>query len=221
MVTVSRETGEKIIEDNPLGPFPVQYAGFEFDMLGMRRFKLRRQGFNGWLYVCDAGPFFQASLLSTINPARWTEPIVTEEEYDELVKGKGKRDTAVLDDDMRYYNALENRVFARLMGRLDTGLQNAGVRLAKDQWFGPGQAAQAWLQKARVPNAKMVRKAVPSIGANGDILHKARLTYYGGWFEIFAHGHIPGTSWEYDINSAYPYVASQSPLSLAWGLDRE
>jgi hypothetical protein len=119
---------------------------------------------------------------------------VSEDEYKAIDKGKGKRDSAVLDSDMRYYNRLENQVFSRLMGRLDKGLQTAGVRLQKDQWFGPGQAAQAWLQKTRVPDGKMVRSAVPSDGANGDILHKARLTYYGGWFEIFAHGHIPGTS---------------------------
>lgn len=213
--TVSRETGEVTEVPNRLGPWPVTYQGWEFDILGMKRFKLRPEGARRWIFVCDAGPFYQASLLSVIDPDAWEEPIVTQEEYQKIREGKEKRDSAVLDSDMRYYNALENEILAnRLLPRLDAGLQRAGVRLGKDQWFGPGQAAQSWLTHIRCPTGEMVRNAIPKYGPHGDILHKGRMTYYGGWFEIFAHGHIPGHSWEYDINSAYPFIASRLPCLL-------
>lgn len=112
-------------------PFPVGYGKWEFDILGMKRFKLRPKGEKGWMYVCDAGSFFQASLMSVIDPRKWTDPVVTEEEYATLAEGKEKRDSAQLDSDMRRYNALENDVLARLMARLNQGFTQAGIRLKK------------------------------------------------------------------------------------------
>jgi len=214
-----------------LGPFPVEYEGFEFDLLGMKRLKLRETGESGWMYVCDAGSFFQSSLLSVINPAGWDKPVVSEEEYDILESGKAKRDNAGLDSGMRAYNALENDVLARLMGRLNQGFTTAGVRLKKSQWFGPGQAAQAWMGQVKAPTGEMVRMAVSTNWEDGgnqaiqyagfqglqrrtekvSVLDAGRASYYGGWFEIFAHGHIPGRTWEYDINSAYPHIISTLP----------
>ena len=237
-----------------LPPFPVSYEGWEFDILGMKRFKLRPEGSKSWMYICDAGPFFQGSLMSVIDPKKWTEPVVTEDEYAILSEGKARRDHARLDRDMRRYNALENDVLARLMSRLNEGFTAAGIRLKKNQWFGPGQASQLWLNQQRgMPTGEELRKTyvhtsassangdgsatdvaksvqrkhVPmrpdSTGSHGpgidlsqlvDVLERGRLTYYGGWFEIFTHGHVPGNSFEYDINSAYPYIASQLPCLL-------
>lgn len=211
---VSRETGE--VEEIPsrLGPWPVEYRGWEFDLLGMKRMKLRKEGAKEWMYVCDTGSFFQEPFMGVIDPDKWAEPVVTQAEYDILKEGKKKRDVAILDSDMRKYNALENDVLPRVLERLDQGLRRAGVRLKRDEWFGPGQAAQKWLDHVKCPTGEMVRAKVPRDGTNGDILHKGRLTYYGGWFEIFAHGHIPGESYEYDINSAYPFISSQLPCLL-------
>lgn len=233
-----------------LGPFPVTWEGWEFDILGMKRFKLRPEGVKGqWMYVCDAGPFFQASLMSVIDPSKWEVPVVTQREYERLEEGKANRDSATLDGRMEAYNTLENTVLARLMGRVNTGLVAAGIRLKKDQWFGPGQAAQAWLTQIKAPTGDMVREIVGSHGtvrggAVGDtagtavaggpplddvqrentfslptnvrtsLLDAGRKSYYGGWFEIFAHGHIPGDTWEYDINSAYPHIISRLPCLL-------
>lgn len=218
---IDRETGE-ILEENPLGPFPVRYKGWEFDLLGMKRFKLRKEGTAEWMYINDAGPFFQASFLRVIDPEEWgNDPVVTQEEYEKIKEGKDRRDVAVLDDNMRLYNALENAVLPRVLERMDKGLQRAGVYLKKDQWFGPGQAAQAWLAHIRAPTGKMVRDALANNGTNRDILYTGRMSYYGGWFEIFAHGHIPSISWEYDINSAYPYIAASLPCLLhgRWSKD--
>jgi hypothetical protein len=45
-------------------------------------------------------------------------------------------------------------------------------------------------------------------------LEAGRKAYYGGWFEIFNHGPVPGTSYAYDINSAYPAVIATLPCLL-------
>jgi hypothetical protein len=213
-------------------PFPVRHEKYEFDILGMKRFKLRREGHKGWMYICDAGSFFQTSLMNAINPEKWQEPIVTEDEYATLEEGKAKRDSAQLDSDMRRYNVLENDVLARLMARLNQGFTEAGIRLKRNQWFGPGQAAQEWLgMQSDVPTTVLLSqrysqpKTSKRTGRNSttassyknslpNILDLGRLTYYGGWFEIFGHGIIPRLSWEYDINSAYPYVISRLPCVL-------
>lgn len=198
-----------------LGPFPVEYKDWQFDLLGMKRFKLRPAGTQGWMYVCDGGPFFQTSLMTAINPAKWeADPVVTPDEYAILKAGKERRSTAVLDDDMRYYNRLENDVFARLMDRLRDGLAHANVKLRKQQWFGPGQAAQAWM---RLGN-KLERTTKAIEKAPRALIDAAIATYYGGWFEIPIHGFVPGATFEYDINSAYPHIASQLPcLCSTWG----
>lgn len=193
-----------------LGPFPVEYKGWEFDILGNKRFKLRKSdtGDTGWLYINDAGPFFQTSLLAAIDPAKWDRPIVSADEYAAVEAGKAKRDSAVLDTDMRRYNSLENDILARLLSRLETGLRTAGVKLNRTQWFGPGQAAQKWMGGVKVPTRGDVEAAVPEWA-----LKAAAGTYFGGWFEIFAHGHV-GDAWEYDINSAYPFIASRLPCLI-------
>jgi hypothetical protein len=190
-----------------LAPFPVEFCGYEFDILGMKRFKLKPKAESKWMYICDAGPFFQTSFLIAIDPRNWNKPVVTAEEYAAIKQGKERRDSAVLDDEMRYYNRLENEVGARLMKRLELGLSHANVSLKKQQWFGPGQAAQAWMRL----NNKLDRTTKAIRSHKSHLINAAIATYYGGWFELPVHGHIPGLTYEYDINSAYPFIASQLP----------
>lgn len=227
-------------------PFPVRDGGryftddgdeytrprkWEFDVLGMKRFKLRpyvrpeevptrivnhKDGTQSvvkvtrpWMYVCDVGPFFQCSFLKAIDPRTWDEPIVTAEEFDIISAGKAEREDARLNDDMIRYNLLENEVLARLMRKLNEGFVSDGIRLTKQQWMGPGQAAQEWMKKIGVPTGETVRDTVPRWA-----LEAGRMTYYGGWFEIFNHGPVPGTSYAYDINSAYPAVIATLPCLL-------
>jgi hypothetical protein len=201
-------------------PFPVYIDGddktarWEVDMLGMKRFQLRpgikyRQD-DSWLFICDVGPFFATSFLNAIEPKQWPdEPICTAEEYETIREGKGNRDAAAFGPDMIKYNLLENDVLSRMMGRLNKGYVAIGVRLRKDSWFGPGQAAQAWMRENGAPTSQEVQDAVPK-----EVLSMARDSYYGGWFEILAHGHVPGVTYEYDINSAYPHIMRNLPCLL-------
>lgn len=220
-------------------PFPVYVQKrWEIDILGMKRFKLRphvpkrdwpncevahksptqieecaagahRKHPWKWMYVCDAGGFFQTSLMNAINPKKWPTPIVSEEEWRILQTGKDNRATAAFDDDMIRYNVLENEVLARLMAKINEGFVADGIKLARNQWFGPGQAAQAWLRLIGAPTGEEVRAVTPDYA-----LDAAQATYYGGWFETFVHGLIPGTTYGYDINSAYPYAIANLPCLL-------
>lgn len=190
---------------------PVGNGRWEFDILGTKRFKLRAKGYKGpWMYVCDVGPFFQTSLVKAIDPKKWPKPVVSDSDFQRIVEGKARRATAELDDEMREYNKTENKALAALMGELDQGLREGlGVTLPPTRWFGPGQAAQAWMESVDCPTSEDVKKATPE-----EVTKAARASYYGGWFEIFAHGRVLGTSWAYDINSAYPHIISQLPCLL-------
>lgn len=202
-----------------LGPFPVDDGEWEFDILGFKRFKLRPVGAKGesaWMYINDAGAFFQTSFLNVINPADWDVPIVSDEEYAIIEKGKSERNVRLTlaeqlskRAETALYNTLENQVLARVMERLNSGFTSIGVRLKKDQWYGPGQAAQAWMRNEGIPTNEEVLAAIPEWAWEA-----AQESYYGGWFEVFAHGRVPGTSFEYDINSAYPHIIADLPCLL-------
>jgi hypothetical protein len=161
------------------------------------------------MYVSDAGPFFQSSFLKAIDPRGNPNPVVTQQEYDDIERGKAKRDHAELDDEMRYYNRLENRVWSRLMTQLNHGFVASEVRLPKQNWYGPGAAVQSWLKLKNAPTHEQVAEAVKQ-----SYLDAALAAYFGGWFEIFMHGIIPGISWEYDINSCYPFIMASLPCLL-------
>lgn len=185
-------------------PFPVEYHDWEFDILGNKRFKLRPSGESRWMYICDTGPFFQKSFLRVIDPGEWPG-LVTPEEYADIERGKNSRAAATLGPEMRRYNKLENELLARVLHELDKGFRELDIHLSPKQWFGPGQAAQQWLE-GRAPESGEVQDLVPDA-----FLSAARDSYYGGWFEIMAHGLVPGSTYEYDINSAYPHVISSLP----------
>jgi hypothetical protein len=149
------------------------------------------------------------SFLKAVDPSTWSDPIVTPDEYEILVAGKSGRATATFTPDMIKYNILENEVLARLMQRLNLGYVDMGVRLKRHQWIGPGQAAQEWLNLIKAPLSKSVEEVTPV-----EVISAARASYYGGWFEIPTHGHVPGPSYEYDLNSAYPAVIQSLPCLL-------
>jgi DNA polymerase type B, organellar and viral len=186
-------------------PFPVEWKGWDFDILGNKRFRFRKKGSKRWMNICDSGPFFQKAFVKVINPENWSEPVCTQEEYDEIVREKKRRSTAKLGPRMLHYNRLENEIHSRVMCRLNEGFQQLGIHLAPGQWFGPGQAAQAWLDGKAI-ESEILKTITPS-----EVLEAAIASYFGGWFETMAHGLLPGVTHEYDINSAYPYIISMLP----------
>ena len=224
LLTAEGRESRKSKSDNLHGRvLPVDLpGGWQVNMLGKKMLEFRKRscrcdilyckcpGKGPWVRVCDSGPFFQTSFLKAIDPRTWKQPIVTNDEYELIKKGKENRAYAErIDDEMRFYNRLENQILVRLMNVLNAGFLEMGIVLAPGQWFGPGQAAQKWLKDQKVTTAKEIQDTVPVW-----FLEAARASYFGGWFEIMMHGIIPGESHEYDINSAYPYIISSLPCLL-------
>lgn len=198
-------------------PFMVTVGNeWEIDMLGHKRFKLRPYMGRGnapapTMYICDVGSYFQTSFMNVIDPKGWPAddyPVSTQD-YQVIMEGKSKRAIATFDPSMIRYNITENRVLSQVMSKLNRGFVDAGVRLNKQQWFGPGQAASAWLRDHCNHTSDVVREATPL-----EVIEAAIATYYGGWFEIFAHGHCRGPSYEFDLNSAYPAAIAVLPCLL-------
>lgn len=208
-------------------PWPVRHLGWEFDYLAKKRFKLRPEGVppkgtpeaicNGkgnsrrykWMYINDAGSYFQTTFLKAIDPTNNPNPVCTHSEFDIIAAGKLRRETAEFDPAMVEYNQLECTILARLMAQLQEGIREEGLHLSRSQWHGPGQIAQAWMKKVGVPKGDQIRDITPEA-----VRDAARGSYFGGWFEIFWHGPVPGDSNGYDINSAYPFVMAQMPCLL-------
>lgn len=183
-------------------PFPVEYLGWEFDLLGMKRFKLRPQGSQSWMYICDVGPFFQSSFLKALDPSKWPIPVCSPEEYEIIVEGKNARGQETqTDEEMIRYNLLENSLLSRLMDRMREGYKLMNIKIPARNWYGPGAAVGVWLNNINAPVAPK---------RETELEDALRATYYGGRFEITAHGPV-GTLYEYDINSAYPDAMSGLP----------
>lgn len=200
----------------------------------------------GWMYICDTGPFWQCSFLKAIDPSGWPVPVCSHAEYQTIVEGKADRgltaeygETSFFSD-MQRYNVLENDVLSRITERLNEGFLNDAItiKIPKSDWYGPGRAAQLWMdmlhdrvaQRDAVAANRILRADTTSGGLspsdrsnemgllNADVymsmpawyVNAARASYYGGWFEQFMHGHI-GDVWEYDINSAYPFIIASLP----------
>jgi len=204
----------------------VHVGPWRLDMLGNKRLTIQHRDYKGvTVSICDTGSFFQTSFINAINPADWLDPICTEEEFAIIKRGKEARgDVVTLAEQFAaraetvQYNATENIVLAKLMTRLDEGFRHSGINLRADQFYGPGQAAQKWMTNIGAPTSEELTEALTP-----ELFKIFQGSYYGGWFEIFAHGHVPGTTWEYDITSAYPDVIRKLPCILCgeWRPDHD
>lgn len=212
--------------------WPVRVGEWEIEVLWPKQFKIRpyykrdeiptrtvkrRDGTTyekaierPFMIINDTGPFFQTSFLKAINPRDWQNPVCTPDQYERIRAGKAARGkTLVFNDEMMAYNAEENVILATMMGVLDSGFRHVGINLGKSVWYGPGSAASAWFDLIHAPSGEEFREVTPI-----KVREAARNSYYGGWFEIFAHGIVKGVSWGYDINSAYPDIIRKLPCLL-------
>jgi DNA polymerase type B, organellar and viral len=205
--------------------YPVRVEGWELDLLGFKRLSIRPRVCqcveNGvrcihaqkpWMHICDAGPFFQMSLLNAIEPSNLKDPVCTPAEYAKILEGKNHRSNGVLNTKMIEYNELENEILSRLMDQLARGFNSIGIKLAKDQWYGPGASAAKWLKLKGAVKKRDLRGYDDVAGFIPEWAWQAcKNSYFGGWFEIFSHGIIPGKSYNYDINNAYPHAQTKLP----------
>jgi hypothetical protein len=82
------------------------------------------------MYVCDAGSFFQTSLLKVLEDWPQKDRLWTDEEWAVLEYGKNNlrtldsvRKGSALERKVIQYNQLENVILARIMTRVAEGLQ--------------------------------------------------------------------------------------------------
>lgn len=202
--------------------YPVRCDGWEFDMpTGWRSLQIRprvcqcleleikcEHEQKPWMVICDAGPFFQTSFLKVLQDWPKDDRLWTDKEYETVRYGKENLRTVTrFSKKMIEYNRLENELLARIMTQLAQGLRVMGIKLSRDQWYGPGPVAASWLRQ----NGGTKNRDLVQIPGMEDWLQVCQWSYFGGWFEIYSHGIIPGKSYNYDINSAYPYATTKLP----------
>lgn len=183
-----------------------------------------------WMHIDDAFGFFGTSWLAVIDPANWPEAHrpCTPEMFARIQAGKANRGNTldtVVDDEMVAYQQAELLTLESTMALYDGALASFGIKLKSDEWYGSGAIANRLMRLAgvpRLPDGDPKRRIDPSAYQLPDYplmywtmaSETARAAFFGGWAEIMAHGHILGTTWRYDINSAYPHQHAQLPCLL-------
>ena len=177
---------------------------------------------DGWMYICDTASFWQMSFKKVLS-GKWPSGFFTEDDFKVINAGKDNRGMEIIEygdtstyEEMGIYNRRENELLAKVTAYLNKGFIDIGLRIAGRNWYGPGQAAQLWLdsQTKDMPEGETfkredIERCVPQFARDAG-----RNSYYGGWFEIFYHGRIESTIYNYDINSAYPTVIASLPCLI-------
>lgn len=185
------------------------WNGFKLDYMPKKRLVVSYDRTNAKpITIHDVGGFFQEAFLSVKEDGTYDGAIIkwdqaTPAEQDIIAKGKTARGTFdSLDDDVDEYNRVECVVGARLMSTLNDATHAVGLEASPYEGAGclASSMFETYIAKPRrsrnePPHPPKPPAEVPAIGA-----------YYGGRFEITAHGPIRRPVYEYDICSAYPAV---------------
>jgi hypothetical protein len=184
---------------------PVQWGDYKLEYLPHKNLTIRYQHYPP-VEIHDVFSFFQKSFLTAVRDWR----VATQEEYDIIEQGKNQRSTAdVLSEESLEYNRVECVVLARLMREFDRCTRKIG--LSAFPYEGPGAIAASALNRyVGQPHRKRGELEKPPQPPD-DMPYTA--AYYGGRFEITAHGPIWGDTGvhEYDIVSAYPHAMADLP----------
>lgn len=187
---------------------PVDIGDYQIDYLPHKFFKIRKKMaddyWDEWFEISDVGTFFQSSFVKALK--KWN--IGDKETLDKIQAGKDMRaDFAGVTDEIRKYNAMEIQLLQQLMEEFRAVCQQVGY--APRKWQGPGQLAAAGLRKHKISK----HDELESFNNKLFRMH-ANAAYYGGRFEVTAHGPIKSKVWQYDINSAYPHIIRNLPCLL-------
>lgn len=102
------------------------------------------------------------------------------------------------------YNAAELSALVQLMEKVHAAIE--GLQLMVTRWDGAGSIAAALFKKHDTRSFKRP--------ARDDILPAIQCAYAGGRIEVCRIGHHAGQVWDYDVNSAYPYIMASLPCLL-------
>lgn len=149
--------------------------------------------------IYDVFSFFGTSFVKSLQQWGFQVPDFLKEMKGERGNFKNIDQQTIID-----YNALECELLCQLMNKVREALYRENIPLSK--WHGSGAVAQKLLEVQGVKNQIQITQ----ITHNSD-LHDALMgSYFGGRFELFRKGIISRT-YQYDINSAYPYAMSTLP----------
>ena len=205
---------------------PARWGELRLDYIPHKRLSVGR-GTNT-IVIHDVFGFFQTSFVKALE--EWE--IGTAEERQQIAEGKLRRgSTDVLDPEELRYNERECQLLAEMMEKLNQ--VTLSLTLSASPYEGAGAIASSLF---RLHITKPIKERNKRLGEDEqepltfreiDPAETRGLptwdAYYGGRFEITAHGPIPVTVYEYDINSAYPAAITNLPCLLhgKWAHNRK
>lgn len=205
----------------------VRWGKYMISYIPKKRFTVRLYGDNARKFVVhDTRAFFQMSFVKalktygvtgqTFDQTDHRAPVVqveypdgtwsaeypeNEAELVELMKTQRAGFTLDRAREIIDYCRMECRLLTDLMGEVRDRFADA--KLDASPYEGPGPVAGKVL---KAHGFKDSEDLLPP-----DVRAFTRKAYYGGRFEISAHGTIPVPVYEYDIKSAYPWAMTQLP----------
>jgi hypothetical protein len=163
----------------------------------------KRYVWNRQVIVWDVFGFFQKSFVSALQDAKGICPPEIIKRIKAMKDQRG--DFANLPDDKIIAYCLEECYYlAKLVRDMLIHIEKLGLVL--NGWDGSGAIARAWMRREKIKDFKSETNLPPEVALGG---------YFGGRFEVSELGRI-GKCYSYDINSAYPAIATNLPC-LAHG----
>lgn len=192
---------------------PARWNDIRVDYIPHKRLSIGRG--SRTVVIHDVFGFFQSSFLVAIE--EWD---VGSSETRALVKsGKERRGSSdVLSEEEKAYNRIECDLLAEMVQKLDDATRSLG--LSASPYEGAGAIASSLMKIHVAKPIKERNKRLPDAAKEPEHmpdpyeLIPSWDAYYGGRFEITAHGPINRPVYEYDINSAYPAVIQYLPCLL-------
>ncbi len=162
------------------------------------------------LKVWDVIGWFQSSFVDAID--HWQVGRAGERAHIRAMKEGRATFTPKQKVQVRRYCLRECDLLVDLMYRLDETLQQVGIRPAR--WDGAGAGAAALFRhppaKAEPINRFIARPA------DAELVHAIDCAYIGGRVQQFVSGVVPGPTYTYDLQGAYPHAMMGLPC-LAHG----
>jgi len=192
---------------------PVPWRGFAVDYVPKKRLRVGRwlePGPDGrrrhtpMVEIHDVRNFYQSAFVKALD--KFSIGTVEQREYIADMKADREDFDPERADEIIRYSKLECELLADMVAKLRDDFVAAG--LSAWPYEGPGPVAGRVLEKHVTGKARMerIRAQVPD-----DVWDLAARAYYGGRFEVTAHGTVRQRVWEYDLKSAYPAAMLRLP----------
>lgn len=173
------------------------WEDWEIEHIPFKWLKVRRGKIEAKIY--DILSFFSGNYVSSLVKFN----VGSKAEIAAIMDGKAGRKDFLWKDiqEIRQYWLLELKLGPPLGDALLAALDQASY--VPTSWHGPGAVARMALKRHGIYDAMAKCPAAVRMAA--------RRAFIGGRSELLIAGLIPGPIWEYDLNSAYPYYATQLP----------